>query len=64
MMVQEDIRKCVGFICLRKDGLVRAAGTAFFVGLPVPGFSDKRMFPYIVTARRVIDSVRAESDDG
>lgn len=63
MLVPDEIRKCVVFIMyVTKDGS-RMAGTAFFVGLP-SSTAPEKIYPYLVTAKHVIEAVKRNSIDG
>ena len=62
-MVHEDMRKCVAFVYAKKSGDLRIAGTAFWVGYPVPGHPDNDQ-GLMITANHVIEGVRSFGDDG
>ncbi|MFC2023021.1 hypothetical protein ACFLTL_02570, partial [Chloroflexota bacterium] len=62
MLVPDEVRKCVVFICYKGDTGVKLGGTAFFVG--VPGENPDIIYPYLVTARHVIEGVKKKSIDG
>lgn len=59
MQIPEDITKCVCFLFFDKRGARRAAGTAFWVGIEENG----HRFPYLITAKHVIDGIRDGGDN-
>lgn len=62
VIVPDVIRKCVAFIYCRLPDGERPVGTVFFVRFPmetVPG----RIWVYAVTAKHVIDGIKADSID-
>lgn len=64
MLVPDEIRKCVVFLYYDDmNGVRRAAGTAFFVGLERPHDSESH-WVYLVTAKHVLDGIRANSENG
>jgi hypothetical protein len=64
MIVSDELRKCVVFIYFDdKKGVRRAAGTAFFVSLD-RGHGIQGHWTYLVTAKHVLDGIRAERADG
>ena len=63
MQVPDEIRDCVAFVCYRDaNGSIQLAGTTF--ALAFDTLSGGRSFLYLVTAKHVIDGVRAYSQDG
>ncbi len=61
MLIADEIRKCVVFLGYRWTDSQRLAGTAFIVSV---AFYDKPISAtYLVTAKHVIDSIRAKSID-
>lgn len=62
MLVPEEIRKCVVFLCCRLKSQVRLAGTGFFVSIPAE--AEHSVFVYLVTARHVIEGIAEKSADG
>jgi len=62
MIVPEEIRKCVVFMCYQYGPDVRLAGTGFFVA--VPSALPDKAYIYLVTARHVIEAIREKSTDG
>lgn len=62
MLVPDEIRKCVVFVSYKSKGVMVLAGTAFFVS--VPGSNPNIMYPYLVTARHVIEGIKKNSIDG
>ena len=62
MLVPEEIRQCVVFLCYRIGEQVRLAGTGFFVSVPT-GFGE-RIYVYLITARHVIEGISDRSTDG
>lgn len=63
VQVPDSMRKAVVFLYCRVRGELRAAGTAFFVGWPVPEFPGNAL-GLLVTAHHVIAGIRGASDDG
>jgi hypothetical protein len=63
MEVPDEVRKCVVFLHLDRGAGREAAGTAFFLGVPFPGDSQ-RVHRYLVTARHVIAGMRGQASDG
>lgn len=58
MIVNDEVRKCVVFVGLRKaNGEFRLAGTAFFLDKPVEG-QENALHVWAITARHVIDKIR------
>jgi len=62
MLVPETIKKCVVFICYWHEEGVKLAGTGFFIAEPSSVNKD-RIYPYVVTARHVIESVQERAID-
>jgi hypothetical protein len=62
MLVPDEMRKCVAFLYYRKNGKILPAGTAFFVGYPLPDDPD-RAVTLLLTAHHVIAGIQAQSDD-
>lgn len=59
MRINNEIRKCVCFVGFRMaDDSYRFAGTAFWLGKEKPGDPDVQL-SYLVTARHVIDGIKA-----
>jgi len=52
MLVPEEVRKCVAFLCYKAENTVKLAGTAFFVSIPVKSRQGKS-FIYVVTAKHI-----------
>lgn len=65
MLVPDEIRKCVCFLhyTSASDGEVRPAGTAFLLAEPSTVIPEA-YWTCLVTARHVINQVRAKSTDG
>jgi hypothetical protein len=64
MQIPDEIRKCVAFVCYKttKDTKeMNWAGTAFFVGVPLQGTQLDTV--YIVTAKHIIEGIKAKSID-
>lgn len=58
MRIDENVRKCVAFVGLRRqDDTFRFMGSAFWLGRDVPGQSETTQ-TYLVTARHVVDRIR------
>jgi len=58
MMIPDEIRKCVGFLQYKGNNQeIYFAGTFFFVAVPLPG--TERAVAHAVTARHVIEGIRA-----
>lgn len=62
MLVPEEIKKCVVFICYRDEEGVKLAGTGFFFAEPSSVDKD-RVYPYVVTARHVIEAVQERTTE-
>jgi hypothetical protein len=58
--IPDRIRKSVTFLQYQTGGGLHVAGTAFFVGVQEEG----EWFPYAVTARHVVESIRNKAIDG
>lgn len=63
MRVPDEILKCTAFMAYRKDERFVLVGTAFFVGVPVVDVTMLPRFPYLVTAKHVIEHIESYSDD-
>jgi hypothetical protein len=61
MQISSEFLECVVFVHCEMGGIRRPAGTAFFVSLPAE--QNGNSFRYLVTAKHVIDGVRAHSSD-
>lgn len=61
MLVPDEIRKCVVFLCYQDSSGLRLAGTAFFVNVPMEGLG--RVDVYLVTAKHVIEKIGQKSID-
>ncbi len=62
MLVPDEVRKCVVFLCFKaNDGIIKLAGTAFFVSLRYTDLDGA--FGYVVTAKHVIDGIKNNSID-
>ncbi len=64
MQIPDEVRESVVFIYCRQDLGFRAVGTAFFVAYPSPVLPPGLGWPYLVTAKHVIDGIRLHSSDG
>jgi len=61
MLVPEEIKQCVAFLCYKQGADYHLAGTGFFVSVTSPdGLGG---FVYLVSARHVIEAVHAGSTD-
>jgi|APEBP8051072266_1049373.scaffolds.fasta_scaffold12711_2 hypothetical protein len=64
MKIEEELKKCVAFIALRKaNGDYDLRGTVFFIGRNKKGFfiepkAEERFHSYAVTAKHVITSIK------
>lgn len=63
VQVPDEVRRCVVFLHSQHEHGRAARGTAFFVSVPFSNAPD-RYFVYLVTARHVIDQIRAHGSDG
>ena len=64
MPIPDEVRKCVAFLAYKDaQGMIRLAGTIFFVAISLPG-ETLGGFGYAVTAKHVIDGIRQNSADG
>lgn len=61
MLVPDEVRKCVVFICYKDIDGLHLAGTGFFVG--VPSSIPERTYVYLVTAKHVIKGIKQKSTD-
>ena len=65
MPIPDEVRKCVAFLAYKDaQGMIRLAGTVFFVGVGVPGDTLGNSFGYAVTAKHVIGGIKEKSVDG
>ena len=62
MIIPDNLRRCVFFIGYINDNGFQWVGTVFLIGVPVPG--SKAYTPFMVTARHVVDGLRAKCPDG
>ena len=62
MLVPDVMRKCVTFLYYKQDGNLIVAGTAFWIGYAIPGFSENNP-GFLVTANHVIDGIKIRSHD-
>lgn len=62
LRVPSDLKKCVCFICLMKNGRWKYGGTGIIVGYPVKLLSEG-CHTYIATARHLIDDAKREGLD-
>ena len=63
MLVPDEARKCVVFVCYKAHSGFRLAGTAFFVSVQ-PAEDFQLYAVYLVTAKHVIVDAKQESIDG
>lgn len=64
MLVPDQVRKCVVFIGYKSSsGEYLLAGTGFFVSRPSRGDIEGYGFSYLVTAKHVIDGIKATGAD-
>jgi len=61
MLVPDEVRKCVVFVCYKDKDNIKLAGTAFFVS--IPSVIEGKSYPYLVTARHVIEAIKKRSID-
>jgi len=61
MLVPDEVRKCVVFICYNSTKGFRLAGTGFFTS--VPSSIPERIHVYLATAKHVIKKIEATSID-
>ncbi len=61
MLVPDEVRKCVVFICYRDKDNIKLAGTAFFIS--IPSVIEGKSYPYLVTAKHVIEAIKKHSID-
>jgi len=61
MLVPDEVRKCVAFICYRVTDGIKLAGTCFFMHIPI--VNTEFGFGYIITAKHVIEGIKQESID-
>lgn len=61
MRVPSEITRCVAFLGTHSEGHTVLRGTAFFLARPIAGVSG-RSLGFAVTARHVIDGMRASGD--
>lgn len=62
MQIQDEVRKCVVFVGYESGQGMRWVGTAHLVC--VPGKGDGYGFPYLVTAKHLIDGIKRKSSSG
>ena len=62
MLVPDEVRKSVVFVCFRGHTGIQLAGTAFFVAVKRDEIDS--WFVYVVTAKHVLDGIKKESVDG
>jgi hypothetical protein len=64
MVIPEQLRKTVAFICYRnKEGKTVFAGTCFFFGLQHEKLPDGQYFVYTITAKHIIVGIKDRSVD-
>lgn len=61
MLVPDEVRKCVVFVCYKDNVSTKLAGTAFFVS--IPSAIEGKSYPYLVTAKHVIEGIKKRSID-
>jgi hypothetical protein len=61
MLVPDEVRKCVVFICYKGIEGLHLAGTGFFVG--VPSSIPERTYVYLITAGHIIKGIKQKSTD-
>lgn len=61
MLVPEEVRKCVVFVCYMGKDDIKLAGTAFFAS--IPSTIPNKVYPYLITARHVIEGIKKRSID-
>lgn len=61
MLVPDEVRKCVVFVCARFSSGVRPCGTVFLFMTLIEG--TDRGFVDVITARHVIEGIRKQSTD-
>ena len=61
MLVPDEVRKCVVFVCFQSKEGIKLGGTAFFVSVPREGLEGH--FGYMVTAKHIIDGINKRSTD-
>lgn len=61
MLVPDEVRKCVVFVCYKDNAGIKLAGTAFFASMPslIPDIT----YPYLITAKHVIEGIKQKSND-
>jgi len=62
MLVPEEIKKCVVFLCYRAGAQIMLAGTGFF--LAAPSSIAGKVYIYLVTARHVVEAIQQRGTDG
>jgi len=63
MLVPDEVRKCVVYVGRHgKTGSRKLSGTAFIVARPVEGTNGEEHAVYCVTAKHVIDKIKAEGE--
>ena len=63
MLVPDEVRKCVFFLCFNNGRGFPPAGTGFFVSRPMDEVEGTH-FIYAITAKHVIDFIREQAVDG
>lgn len=61
MLVPDEIRKCVAFVCARFKDEIRPCGTAFLFATPIP--QTDKIWTDVVTAKHVLAGIRTHSSD-
>jgi hypothetical protein len=64
MQIPADIRKCVAFLGCKRDGEIRAGGTAFFVSRALTSNETGPHTAYAITAAHVIEKMKERGTDG
>ena len=62
MLVPDEVRKCVVFVCYQGKQGITLGGTAFFVSMPREGLEG--IFGYLITAKHIIEGIKQKSTDG
>jgi hypothetical protein len=63
MQLPEEITKCAAFVLYKRTDGLHLAGTAFYVGVPIPEIPGKSWI-HMLTARHVIKRIADEAVDG
>lgn len=61
MVIPDEVRKCVAFICYKANDGMKLAGTAFFMHIPMEDM--ELSFGYLITAKHVIEGIKQKSID-